>query len=323
MGLFSYLCILIASLMKDNNINILNRIDGGCAVTVGMFDGVHMGHRHLLSLLKRVADEHNLTPVVVTFDRHPRMALGKGDGMRLLMSHEKRIQTLEALGFEGHVEVIEFTPEAAQLTACQFAREYLCNRMGMKALVLGYDNMFGCKQHNDFDQLPLLAEQQGFEIFHDSAVDLDGIIVSSTKIRQAIQEGNVVLANKMLGQPFCLKGVVEKGRQVGRQIGFPTANINTENSLCILPKVGVYAVKVIMSTGESLAMANIGPKPTFEENGSTLEVNIFSECGDLYGQEIEVMFLDRIRDIVRFANAEELAMQLAADKQQILNAFAI
>lgn len=307
--------------MTFDNIYSINTISDGCAVTVGMFDGVHMGHRHLLQLLKRESEARNLTPVVVTFDRHPRVALGKGEGLRLLMPYEEREQVLGELGFEGHVVVCEFTPEMAKLSACEFAEQYLVGKLNMKLLVLGYDNMFGNRQRDDFDRLPEVGIRCGFEMVNDTPLSLEGITVSSTKIRTAISEGNVALASRMLGQYYTLTGKVESGRKIGRSLGFPTANLNLGTELRLVPKEGVYAVKAMVEGNEFLGMVNVGGQPTFGLDHNTIEVNLFGDCGDLYGKEVRLSFLDRLRDIRRFDSPEALRQQLLADKQEVLNRF--
>ena len=298
--------------MIYHNIDNINALKEASAVTVGMFDGVHVGHRHLLRLLHDEAERRQLHPYVVTFDRHPKLALG--GHTELLMGFDVRVRTLEALGFD--VVVVPFTPQTASLSACAFAREVLCNQLGMQLLVLGYDNRFGNRQHNDFDCLEALGKEVGFGLLRDEAVAIEGITVSSTQVRLALQEGQVELAQRFLGQPYSISGTVVAGRRVGRQIGFPTANVQVENLL--LPLEGAYAVRAtVEGLPKSLeGMVNIGPQPTFGQEAKTVEVNLFGDCGDIYGRHISLAFAGRLRGIQKFDSPEALANQLLLDKQQ-------
>lgn len=298
-----------------------NNIGSSSAVTVGMFDGVHIGHQHLLKQLVSLSKKQKLVPVAVTFDVHPRVVLGRVDNQfGLLSTLEERLFYIHQAGI-AHVEVIHFTPEEAALSACDFVKSQLVDTMNMKLLVLGYDNAFGNRQHNDFEQLPALAHDRGFTIYHDTAVELDGIEVSSTKIRHALQAGDVQWAQRMLGRCYDVTGRVVHGRHVGQSLGFPTANLELTDSLKALPQEGVYAVRVTLPDGSlSAGMVNVGPQPTFASLRPTVEVNIFnmSSHQELYGQQLTVAFVDRLRSIQRFDNAEQLIAQLHADKEAAL-----
>lgn len=298
-------------MIYDNIIDI-NNISHGCALTVGMFDGVHTGHRHLLHLLQSEASRRGLRPLVVTFDRHPRQALG--GQMELLMHHDYRLRTLESLGFD--VVVIRFDAPMATLSACEFTRKYLHKQLGMKLLVLGYDNRFGSRQKDDFDQLPALAQELGFDIVQDEAVSVEGLTVSSTKVRQALIEGQVKLAQKLLGEEYTLTGNVVPGRHVGHTLGFPTANVQIEAQL--LPMEGAYAIRArIEGQPDTLhGMVNIGPQPTFGSENKTVEVHLFTPCGDLYGRRLSISFVARLRDIRRFDSPEALVAQLKEDQKR-------
>lgn len=287
-------------------------------VTIGMFDGVHVGHRHLLRLLLGEAWRKSLVPVVVTFYEHPRLVLNADvEHFRLLSTRQERMQALKDCGVE-RVVMAHFTKETASLSACDFVRDCLLRQVNMKALVLGYDNSFGSKSNNDFDSLPLLAEQEGFEMLTDTPVLLDGIEVSSTKIRHYLAEGDLEMATRMLGAPYSVTGKVAHGRRVGHKLGFPTANIAVEDPRKALPKEGVYAVEATARGMALRGMANLGPQPTFGERASAFEVNFFDFAGDLYGSTLTVKFLRRLRDIVAFDSPEALARQLAKDKEKAL-----
>ncbi|MBO4600248.1 MAG: riboflavin biosynthesis protein RibF [Bacteroidales bacterium] len=290
------------------------------AVTVGMFDGVHVGHRHILSMLDRVAGERNLHAVVVTFDCHPRQVLKADRAASFRVNtNEERYRLLEECGVKDVVE-IHFTPEAAQLSACEFFEQVLLRRLHCRALVLGYDNMFGNRARNDFDQLPAVAESNGVALVVDTPVRYEGVEVSSTKVRGALQEGNVRRAAAMLGYHYRLWGTVVKGRQVGRTLGFPTANVCLDDSTKVVPANGVYAVWVWLPDGKTLkkGMANFGGQPTFGLEKTVFEVNIFDYDGDLYDKVLTVEFVDRIRDVCKFAGVEHLVKQLNIDREESL-----
>ncbi len=300
------------------------------AVTVGMFDGVHVGHRHILRMLDRVSAEQGLRGVVVTFDCHPRQVLNAESASSFRVNtNEERYRLLEECGVEEVVEV-HFSRATAELSACEFFEEVLLHRLRCKALVLGYDNMFGNRQRNDFDRLPALAESQGVRVVVDTPLSVDGVEVSSTQVRKALQRGDVRHAATLLGYPYRLWGTVVKGRQVGRTLGFPTANVCLDDSTKVVPAPGVYAVKVlgmenIKPKGENcrtlechrrfVGMANFGGQPTFGLEKTVFEVNIFDFDGDLYGSVLAVEFVDRIRDVCRFDGVEHLVRQLEEDRQ--------
>ena len=232
----------------------------GSVVTVGMFDGVHVGHRHILSLLGRVAKEKGLRPVVVTFDRHPRQVLTEGVATHFrITTNEERGRLLSQCGVDTVVE-LSFTPQLAGMSACEFFEQVLVGRLNARALVLGFDNMFGSRGRNDFDRLPALAEEKGVTIHVDKAVFYHGSEVSSTRIRKALEQGQTDRAASMLGRGYLMWGTVEKGRQLGRLLGFPTANVSLADPTKVWPADGVYAVWVTLSDGTAglKGMANFG-----------------------------------------------------------------
>ena len=292
----------------------------GTAVTVGMFDGVHVGHRHILEMLYRVSAEQCLRPVVVTFDCHPRQVLNaeKAASFRV-NTNQERYRLLAECGVEEVVE-IHFSETTARLSACEFFEQVLLRQLHCKALVLGYDNMFGNRQRNDFDILPSLAESHGVKVCVDTPLRIDGVEVSSTKVRKALQAGDVRHASLLLGYYYRLWGTVVKGRQVGRTLGFPTANVCLDDSTKVVPAAGVYAVRVWLptETGHRLGMANFGGQPTFGLEKTVFEVNIFDYDGDLYDKILTVEFVDRIRDVVKFEGVQQLVCQLNADRQAAL-----
>ncbi|MBR3724359.1 MAG: riboflavin biosynthesis protein RibF [Bacteroidales bacterium] len=288
----------------------------GSVVTVGMFDGVHVGHRHILSLLGRVAAEKGLRPVVVTFDRHPRQVLTEGVATHFrITTNEERSRLLSQCGVDTVVE-LPFTPQLAGMSACEFFEQVLVGQMNARALVLGFDNMFGSRGRNDFDRLPALAEEKGVSIHVDKAVFYHGSEVSSTRIRKALEHGQTDRAASMLGRGYVMWGTVEKGRQLGRLLGFPTANVSLADTSKVWPADGVYAVWVTLSDGTAglKGMANFGAQPTFGLDKPVFEVNIFDFEGDLYDSVLTVEFGPRLRDICRFESVPVLVEQLNADR---------
>ena len=289
----------------------------GSVVTVGMFDGVHVGHRHILSLLGRVAEEKGLRPVVVTFDRHPRQVLTEGVATHFrITTNEERGRLLSQCGVDTVVE-LSFTPQLAGMSACEFFEQVLVGQLNARALVLGFDNVFGSRGRNDFDCLPALAEEKGVTIHVDKAVFYHGSEVSSTRIRKALEQGQTDRAASMLGRGYLMWGTVEKGRQLGRLLGFPTANVSLADPTKVWPADGVYAVWVTLSDGTAglKGMANFGAQPTFGLDKPVFEVNIFDFEGDLYDSTLIVEFGPRLRDICRFDNVPTLVEQLRADRE--------
>ena len=298
--------------MNVFNIDNISSLDAKTVVTVGMFDGLHLGHRHLLECLQAVAAEKSIAPWVVTFDVHPRQVLYPSTTMSLLSTREERLALLEGCGV-SNVAIVHFDAETASLSACDFARCFLCERLNMSVLLLGYDNMFGSRSNNDFDRLPLLAAEKRFSIQRDEPVLLGGIEISSTKIRKALTDGDIVLANTMLGTTYSVTGTVVHGRHVGASLGFPTANIHPADCAKMLPAAGVYATRATVDGKTYAAMTNLGAQPTFNQQHSELEVHMIGFDGDIYGKRLTVEFVDRIRNIRPFASPDELSAQLKRD----------
>ncbi|MCR5445962.1 MAG: riboflavin biosynthesis protein RibF [Bacteroidales bacterium] len=286
----------------------LNAVTEPTAVTVGVFDGVHCGHQHLL---KQLSTFHSpLSTLVVTLTTHPSFALGRRTSEYWLDDPDEHRNLLFNTGIR-YVAEMPFTPEVARLSACQMA-QLMYDQLHMRALLLGYDSRFGSKQNDDFERLPQMANELAFTYGHGDPFLLDGQPVSSSRIRETLVEGTVERTADLLARSYGVCGTVVHGRGVGRTLGFPTANINISQSRKMLPKEGVYIVKV----ANHLGMANLGPVPTFKVDKPSLEVHLLDYQGDLYGQHVELQFLHRLRDIIRFDSAEALEQQL----QQDLNA---
>ena len=300
--------------MNIYKLDNISKLGFDSVVTVGMFDGVHIGHQHILSMLTAEARRLRMTPVVVTFDLHPRQGLCPDVPFFRVSTNEERYAQIEACGIVDVVE-IHFTPEVAELSACEFFHDILAERLNARSLILGFDNMFGSKLHDNFALLPSLAKSMGVNVLTDTAVKYHDVEVSSTQIRLALQNGDVFLASQMLGYRYKLWGKVVKGRQVGRQLGFPTANVCLDDASKVLPADGVYAVLVTLPNDEKrIGMANFGGQPTFGFDTPVFEVNIFDFDGDLYDSMLRVEFVSRLRDVCKFEGIEALITQLNQDR---------
>ena len=278
------------------------------AVTVGVFDGVHLGHQHLLSQLTSFHPQ--LSTLAVTLTSHPSFVLGRRDSEYWLDDPEEHLKLLFEAGMK-YVAVIPFTAEVARLSACEMAT-ILYKELNMRAVLLGYDSRFGSKQNDDFDRLPQLATELGFTLQRGVPFLLDGEPISSSRIRESLTSGAVEETASLLGRPYSVSGTVQHGRGVGHTLGFPTANISLDGTRKMLPKEGVYAVRINGHAG----MANLGAAPTFGVEKPLLEAHLLDFHGDLYGQTVTVEFLHRLRDIVRFNTAEALQHQLLTDLEQ-------
>jgi len=287
-------------------------------VTSGTFDGVHVGHQKILRNIIKTAKVHNGKSVVLTFWPHPRFILFPDDtSLKLLSTFEEKAQILKEVGIDYLVR-IKFTHEFSQLSSEAFIQQVLVNKIRVKKLVIGYDHKFGKNREGSFDYLKSNSQKFGFGVEEISRQDIDDVGISSTKIRRALQEGEVHLASDYMGRPYQLTGKVVKGQQIGNSIGFPTANIELNETFKVLPKTGVYAVKVELEELEYKAMLNIGIRPTVGGTSVVIEVNIFDFNMDIYGKELTVSFIERIRDEQKFQSLEMLQEQLSEDKGKSL-----
>ncbi len=284
------------------------KIPEATSITVGVFDGVHRGH---LDLLSQLGGEY--APLVVTLTAHPSFVLGRRKSEYWLDDEQEHLRLLFEAGMR-YVAVLPFTAEVAKMTACEMAR-LMHNELKMKRLLLGYDSRFGSKQNDDFDNLPFLATKLGFDYGHGKPFMIEGEPVSSSRIRSSLAEGRVEDTATLLGRLYCIDGRVLHGRGVGHTLGFPTANIDLSNTRKMLPKEGVYMVKLKIDGNNSshLGMANLGAIPTYGIDKPTLEVHLLDFEGDLYNQMVEVQFVHRLRDIMRFDSEEDLQVQLNED----------
>ncbi len=287
-----------------------------CAVaTTGTFDGVHLGHRKILDQLVAKAKKVGGESVLLTFSPHPRIVLQPDVELELLSSENEKISLLEKTGID-HLIIHPFTREFSRTQSLDFVREYLVNKIGVKHLVIGYDHHFGRNREGSFDHLKEFGPIYGFEVEEIAAFDIDQVNVSSTKIRNALAEGNVELANMYLGTPYSIGGKVIKGNQIGRTIGFPTANIKCDFMQKLLPADGVYAGKLHVNGHTYNAMANLGSRPTIGSKQRKLEVHCIGTDIHLYESEVRFELYKFLRGIEEFANLDALKKQLEADKKE-------
>lgn len=290
-------------------------------VTIGTFDGVHLGHKVIINQLKKAAQELGGESVLLTFFPHPRMVVFPDDNeLKLLNTIEERKELLEKAGID-HLIIHPFSKAFSRLTALEFVRDILVNRLNVKKVVIGYDHHFGRNREGSFEDLIEFGEVYGFSVEEIPAQDIQQINVSSTKIRTSLLAGEIHAATQFLGYPYFINGTVVKGDKIGREIGFPTANIKPDETYKLIPKKGVYAVKVIVNKKEYEGMLNIGIRPTLKGINETIEVNIFDFDEEIYGQKIRVKFYERIRDEQPFEDLNELKNQLNIDKSKTIQIF--
>jgi riboflavin kinase/FMN adenylyltransferase len=285
-------------------------------LTIGTFDGVHLGHRKIIDRLNEIAREIKGESVIFTFDPHPRKVISPDESnLRLLTSLDEKIELFEQSGID-HLIIYPFTPEFAQLTYSEFVEQILVGQIHTKFLVVGYDHKFGKNRQGDFEFLKNCADRLGFRIEKLDVLLMNESNISSTKIREAIQHGDIDTANRFLGYPFAIHGIVVEGQKLGRQIQFPTANIETLDPDKIIPGYGVYVVQVKVAGKLYQGMLNIGSRPTVNNNADhrSVEVNIFDFDADIYGEHLEVIFLHKLREEQKFASLDALKDQLAKDK---------
>lgn len=289
-------------------------------VTLGTFDGVHLGHQSILTKLVTEAKNLACESLVLTFFPHPRMVLKQDDSIKLINTIEEKTILLNNLGIDNLV-IHAFDNVFSQLSGEDFVKQVLVDTFKVQKIIIGYDHRFGKGGASDINDLIYFGEKYGFDVEQISAHEIDEVSISSTKVRQALCEGNITKANEFLGYSYFLNGTVVKGKQLGRTIGFPTANILPSATYKLIPKEGVYLVKVEVLNTIYSGMLNIGTNPTVAGTAQTIEVNILNFDSDIYDQEIKIYFLDRVRDVVKFNSLDELKQQLHNDKQCAITYF--
>ncbi|MBT8181154.1 MAG: bifunctional riboflavin kinase/FAD synthetase [Eudoraea sp.] len=284
------------------------------AITIGTFDGVHIGHRKILERLINDAKNTGLRSTVLTFFPHPRMVLQKDTEIRLLNTIQEKIKILERIGLD-YLIIHPFTPEFSRLSSTEFVRDILVNELKAKKIIIGYDHRFGRNRNANIQDLIAFGNTLNFEVEEIAAQEIDDVSVSSTKIRNAIKDGDMKTANEYLGYNYMLTGDVKKGKGLGRQLNFPTANLLIKEEYKLIPKNGVYVVKSILEDKLFYGMMNIGFNPTVDGSSKSIEIHFFDFKSDIYGENIQVDILQRIRDEHKFNSLEELKTQLLKDKQ--------
>ena len=286
-------------------------------VTIGVFDGVHKGHSKLLRRLQEKAKANDGESVVITLWPHPRLFLGKDlDNLRLINTLDEKKILMEKAQID-HLVILPFNRELSQLSACEFTEQILVDKLHIQSLLIGYDHHFGRERKGGYDDLKSCSFQYNFELERIDAELVNGVKISSTKIREILLKGNIHIANEYLGYQYFIKGYVVGGNRIGQKIGYPTANIEVRESYKLIPCDGVYAVLVNIEGKTKKGMLNIGYRPTFDKYGSrkSIEVHLFNFEEDIYHKEIYIHFVKRIREEKKFDGVEELVNQLEKDKK--------
>lgn len=286
-------------------------------LTLGTFDGVHIGHKKILERITQNTENGKYESLVLTFFPHPRMVLQEKSEIKLLNTIPEKSKLLEATGIENLV-IHPFNESFSRLTAEEFVHSILVDQFHIHKIIIGHDHRFGRNRTANIDNLIAFGAEYGFEVEQISAQEIQDVSVSSTKIRKALQDGNMDLANEYLGYTYFLTGDVVKGKQLGRTIGFPTANIQIEEEYKLIPKNGVYIVKTFIDQKEVFGMMNIGFNPTVNGQKQTIEVNLFDFDADIYGQKLEISLLKYIREEQKFESVDLLKEQLNRDKKTAL-----
>jgi riboflavin kinase/FMN adenylyltransferase len=300
-----------------NNIDEFKPVKNA-VVTIGTFDGVHLGHRKIISRIKELAAEIGGETVILTFFPHPRMILHPEDqNIKLINTINEKAQLLEQLGVD-HLIITPFSRDFSNQKPEEYILDILVEKIGTKKIVIGYDHRFGKDRRGGLAELQQLAPVYGYEVIEIPEQDIHDVAISSTRIRQALINDEIDLANEFLGYPFFITGKVMRGDQIGRTIGYPTANILIEETYKLIPSDGIFAVKVYLDGKEYKGMGYIGHRPTINGMTRNTEVNIFDFEGDIYSKDIKMELLHFVRGDIKFESLEQLTAQLAKDKEDVL-----
>lgn len=295
------------------------RIEKPTIVTIGTFDGVHLGHQKILSRLQQLKQKYGLNAVVLTFEPHPRKVLFPNQAdLKLLTLIDEKLELLENYGVDVTV-VYPFDKSFSNIEAREYIEEILIKNLKVKYLVIGYDHHFGKDRGGNIKVLKAFEKEYGYEVEEIDALDVDSIAISSSKIRHALEEGKIKLANNYLGHYFFLNATVIHGKQLGRKLGYPTANLKIESADKLIPKIGVYFVEVSIAGSAHYGMMNIGYNPTTDSDQKVkMEVHIFDFNEDIYNRTVRINFIDFLRDEKKFNNLDELTEALHEDKRKCL-----
>lgn len=289
-------------------------------VTLGTFDGVHLGHTAILDKICTIAKQENLESVLLTFFPHPRLIISNDSEIKMINTMAEKAMLLEQKGIQNFI-IHPFDKLFSELSPREFVEQVLIKQLNIQKIIIGYDHKFGKNRAADFNDLIAFGKEFDFEVEEISAKQVNEVSVSSTKIRNSLLVGKVSLANEYLGYAYMLSGIVVKGNQLGRTIGFPTANIEIPESYKLIPKYGVYLVTAIVNNKSIFGMMNIGIKPTLGGNLLSIEVHLLHFSEDIYGQKIQVNVIERLRDEQKFESLEALKSQLEIDKKTTIQYF--
>ena len=288
-------------------------------VTIGTFDGVHLGHQKIINKLIGIANEERLQALVLTFFPHPRTIVQEDASIKLINTIDEKAGLMKSYGVD-HLVVKEFTKEFSRLTALEYVRDVLVNKLHVKHIIVGYDHHFGRNRTANINDLKEYGAFYGFKVTEIDAHEVGDVAVSSTKIRAALTKGDIITANHFLGYNFMLTGLVVKGQGLGKTIQFPTANLKIEESYKLIPNAGVYLVQSVIDAQLVYGMMNIGTNPTVSDADKiSVEVFFFAFDQSIYGQVLIIQLLDRIRDEIKFPKIEDLKLQLESDSQKAIN----
>ena len=299
--------------MKEHNPASEYKNTRGSVVTIGTFDGVHLGHRSILTRLVETAKNDDLDSVLLTFFPHPRMVLQKDSGLKLINSISEKKKLLETIGID-HFVVQPFTKEFSRLTALEYVRDLLVNQLNAKKIIIGYDHRFGRNRTANIENLREYGITYGFEVEEIDARELDEVAISSTKIRKSLEAGDITTANKYLGYSFMLNGTVERGKGIGKTLEYPTANLKIDEPYKLIPKKGVYLVKAVINGNVIYGLTSIGTNPTVGGTEKTIETYFLDFSEDLYTQQLCLKFITRIRDEESFESVTELKEAIRGDE---------
>lgn len=290
-------------------------------VTSGTFDGVHLGHQKILSRLSEISEQSGGETVVLTFWPHPRTVVSDdSQDLQLLSTIEEKIELFSQLGIQ-HLAIIPFTRAFSELSSEEFIQQILVGKIGTKKLVIGYDHRFGRNREGSFEFLKKNCSEYGFEVEEIPREDIEHTAISSSRIRQALITGHIHEANDLLGRPYSLSGTVVKGKQLGRTIGFPTANVHVHESYKLVPMNGVYVIQAVYNGDTFRGMLNIGTRPTVDGVGRTIEANLFDFDHEIYGEDLKIELLHYLRPEEKFNGLDMLVKQIRIDKENSLAYF--
>lgn len=299
--------------MKEHSPSSAFKSEKGTVVTIGTFDGVHIGHQTIIIRVVEAAQKNDLESVLLTFFPHPRMVLQKEIDIKLLNTLSEKKERLEKLGLD-HLVIHPFTQEFSRLTAVEYVRDILVNQLKVKKVIIGYDHRFGRNRTATIEDLREFGKTYSFAVEEISAQELDEVAISSTKIRKALEAGDIETANSFLGYRYTLKGNVESGKQIGKTMGYPTANLNVEESYKLIPKNGVYVTQCTIDGKTYFGLTSIGTNPTVGGKNTTIETFFLDFDEDLYGSHLTLEFITHIRDEETFESLNELKQAIQKDE---------